>query len=188
MAERQTRGRASSIETLPDDIKNCLDKMLRKKGTTQSDILEQVNSLLDEAGVEKPISKSALNRYSTRMETIGAKMRESQDVADMWVSRLGDKPTGEVGQLLIQMVRSLAFETTMTAMEGDEVVDPDMIKDLALGISRLEKASEMSLKREKEIRKAFAEEAATETEKVLSNQGMTPETIKDIKRNILGIV
>ncbi|WP_336845428.1 phage protein Gp27 family protein, partial [Providencia rettgeri] len=45
----------------------------------------------------------------------------------------------------------------------------------------------MSTKREKEIRAAFAAEAATEAEKIVKQAGLTEEAAANIKRQILGI-
>lgn len=187
MKERRTRGKASSIETLPEDIKRLLDEMLRDKKVTQSQIVEQINARLDQAGVDKEITKSSLNRYSTRMETVGARIREAREVADVWTARLGDKPTGEVSTLLIEMLRGIAFETTMHMTESDEPVSPALVKDLALGIQRLEQAAMLTTKREKEIRQAFAEQAAAAVEKTVAAVGMSRDTIDTIKREILGI-
>src|SRR5690606_29718758 len=91
---------------------------------------------------------------ATRMEAIGKRMRETNAVADAWVQRLGDKPTGQVGNLLIQMTRSMAFDLALAAQDQvnedgeEEPVSLGMLKDLALTIQRLEKASMDSLNRE----------------------------------------
>lgn len=192
MAKRETRGRPSKIEQLPDQVKVFLDAALRDNQYSQSEILDEVNTQLDQLGEDK-ISRSGLNRYATRMEQIGKRMRETNAVADAWVSRLGDKPTGQVGNLLIQMTRSMAFDIALAAQEqtnedGEaEPVSLGMLKELALTIQRLEKASMDSLKREKEIRKAFAEEAAKTAEQVAKAAGLTSDAIKTIKNEILGI-
>lgn len=187
MAERRTRGKPSSIETLPEDIKRLVDELLRTKNITQKEIVERINVKLSEAGITDEISKSALNRYSTKFETIGARIRETREVAEVWTAKLGDKPTGEVSTLLIEMLRSLAFETTMHMAEGDEPVSPGLIKELALGIQRLENAAMMTTKREKEIRLVFAEQAASAIETKAKAAGFSRTTIEDIKKEILGI-
>ncbi|MDP2548073.1 DUF3486 family protein [Oceanobacter sp. 4_MG-2023] len=190
--ERLTRGRPSKIEQLPEQVKCFLDAALRDNGTSQAEILAEVNKQLDTLG-EDAISRSGLNRYATQMERIGKKMRETNAVADAWVSRLGNKPTGQVGNLLIQMTRSMAFDLALSAQEQEnedgeqEPPSLGMLKDLALTIQRLEKASMDSLKREKEIRKAFAEEAAKAAEKVATAAGLTREAVTIIKNDILGI-
>ena len=187
MAERRTRGKPSTIETLPGDVKQMLDELMRDKKITQKEIVRRVNEMLAEAGVDDEISKSALNRYSTRMETVGGRIRDAREIADVWTARLGDKPTGDVSNLLIEMLRSIAFETTMHMTEGDEPVSPGLIKELALGIQRLENAAMLTTKREKEIRQAFAEQVASTIEKKTSAAGMSRTTIDEIKREILGI-
>src|SRR5690606_38685643 len=107
--------------------------------------------------------------------------------------RLGDKPTGQVGNLLIQMTRSMAFDLALAAQDQvnedgeEEPVSRGMLKDLALTIQRLEKASMDSLNREKEIRKAFAEEAASKAESVAKQAGLTAQAVQTIENEILSI-
>lgn len=189
-----TRGRASKIEQLPDAVKTMLDGLLRDKRYGQQEILAEVNKQLGTLGVpeSEQLSKSGLNRYATKMEKIGRRMRETNAIADAWVSRLGDKPTGQVGNLLIQMTRSMAFDFALAAQEQEgedaEPVTLDMLKDLALTVQRLEKASIDSLAREKEIRKAFAEQAASTAVAVAKAAGLTADAVSTIKNEILGIV
>jgi len=186
MTERRTRGRQSKIMQLPDHIKAQLDAMLRE-GYPQTAILAHINVRLENEGVE-PVSYSSLNRYSTNMESIGREIREMREVADVWVAQLGSKPTGEMSKLLVEMLRGQVFKLmTETFNDPESVIDPGMVKDLALGIQRLENAALSSHKREKEIRKAFAEEAAKEVEAAAVSQGLTQEGVKAIKEQILGI-
>lgn len=192
---KPTRGRGSKIEQLPDEVKAFLNAMLRDRQYSQQEILDEVNRQIDELGLpdSEKLSRSGLNRYATRMEAIGKKMRETNAVADAWVQRLGDKPQGQVGNLLIQMTRSMAFDLALAAQDQtnedgeEEPISLGMLKDLSLTIQRLEKASMDSLKREKEIRKAFAEEAANIAEKAVKAAGLTAQAIATIKNEILGI-
>lgn len=192
---KPTRGRGSKIEQLPDEVKAFLDAMLRDRQYSQQEILDEVNKQIEQLGLpaDDKLSRSGLNRYATRMEAIGKRMRETNAVADAWVQRLGDKPTGQVGNLLIQMTRSMAFDLALAAQDQvnedgeEEPVSLGMLKDLALTIQRLEKASMDSLNREKEIRKAFAEEAANKAESVAKQAGLTAQAVQTIKNEILGI-
>lgn len=186
MNDRVTRGRQSKIEQLPDEIKSQLDAMLRQ-GYSQKSILDYINKQIATDGGD-PISYSSLNRYSTRMESIGKEIREAREMADVWVARLGTQPSGDVSKLLMEMLRTQAFKMMVKLSEDpDAMLDPDMLKDLALGIHRLESAAMQSHKREKDIRKQFAEEAANEAEQELMEQGMSEATVSTIKKRILGI-
>jgi hypothetical protein len=187
--DKRTRGKPSKIDQLPDDIKAELIELLRDPSVTQTHVLNQVNKLISAAGLppDEKLSRSGLNRYATRMTTVGGKIQEAREVSKMWVNQLGSKPTGEVSMVLIEMVRTLAFDSVLQMSESGEPVPPKFIKELAIGIEKLEKAASESTKREKEIRKAMAEEAAEKAASVASSQGMTAAGIDLIKKQILGI-
>lgn len=189
MTDKKTRGRPSKIDLLPEAIRDQLHALLRDKRHTQEDIRAAVNELIDDAGLpdDLKISRTGLNRYASRMETVGAKIREGREIADVWVSRLGSAPTSDVGKLLQEFVKSLAFETTMKLSEADTLVEPKALAQLALVAARIEQAAMMSTKREKEIRAEFAAKAAIETEKMVKQAGLTEEAAANIKQYILGI-
>lgn len=189
MSEKKTRGRPSKIDLLPEAIRDQLHTLLRDKRHTQEDIRAAVNELIDENGLpdDLKISRTGLNRYASRMEMVGAKIREGREIADLWISRLGDAPTSDVGKLLQEFVKSLAFETTMSLSETDKVVEPKALAQLALVAARIEQAAMMSTKREKEIRAAFAAEAAEKAEKIVKQAGLSDDAVADIKSKILGI-
>lgn len=187
--QRKTRGKPSKVHQLPENIKAKLDQLLRDGKLTQSAILEKVNALIEEAGLddEDKLSKSGINRYSTNMQTVGQRISEARAVSEQWVAKLGDKPSGDVSKILIEMVRTIAFDSVLDASNSDEPVHPKFIKDLAIGIEKLEKAATESTKREKEIRQAFAEEAAALVETAAAQAGLTSAGANAIKREILGI-
>lgn len=187
---RKKRGKPSKIDQLPAEIKSKLDELLRDGKLTQKAILEQVNELILDAGLsdDDTLSAAGVNRYSTQMASTGQRIAEARAVSEQWVSKLGAKPSGEVSQILIEMVRTLAFEQVLNAANEGEPVHPKYIKDLAIGIEKLEKAASESVKREKEIRKAFAEEAAAKAEQVAAQIGLTADGAMEIKKQILGIV
>ncbi|MDG4924364.1 DUF3486 family protein, partial [Glaesserella parasuis] len=63
-------------------------------------------------------------------------------------------------------------------------------KDLALlssALQRLEQAESLSFKREQAIRKEVALQAAETAEKVVVQAGLSADTVKMIKEQILGI-
>ncbi len=184
--EKRTRGRRSKIDLLPEDIKRELNTMLRDGRLQQIEILDIVNAKIEKHGGET-LSKSGLNRYTTRMAEVGAKIRQAREVAEVWTAKLGDAPTSEVGKLLQEVVRTMAFETGMALTESGEPVPPKAISQLALAMQRVEQAAMASHKREKEVRQAFAEEAAAAIEEEAKSQGLTAEGVKAIKQQILGI-
>lgn len=188
--DRVTRGRPSKVKQLPDEIRTQLHAMLRDGGITQQQILADINALIEELGLpdELLLTRSGLNRYATHIESVGKEMREIREVTDAWVARVGDKPTGEISKLLVEMMRTQYFRLMVKPLEDpDTVMDAETLGELALGIQRLERAAALTHEREKELRKEFAAQAAAATEKTLVQQGMSRKTIEDIKREILGI-
>ena len=179
--------RKSSIALLPKDIRDALHALLHDPAVGQVETAQRVNALLEAEGHETRVSKSAVNRYSMRMDKIGAKMRQSREIADMWIGKLGSQPQGQVGKLLNEFTRTMAFETALSLSESEDPLPPKMLKDLALAIKHLEEAATVNDKREAEIRKQATVDAADAVESVAKAQGLTREGVKAIKEQILGI-
>ncbi|ELC3908064.1 DUF3486 family protein [Escherichia coli] len=187
--QRPTRGRLSKVDLLPDSIREQLHQMLREKRHTQEEIREAINTLIDEHNLpeEMQLSRTGLNRYAIRMEKVGAKIRASREMAEVWAAKLGSAPTSDVGKLLMEFVKTLAFETSMSMAEDDKPVAPKALGQLALVAQRLEAAAMTSHKREKAIRDAFAQEMAEKTEELVRTGGLSGGAADTIKREILGI-
>ncbi|WP_411639208.1 DUF3486 family protein [Escherichia coli] len=186
--QRPTRGRLSKVDLLPDSIREQLHQMLREKRHTQEEIREAINALIDEHNLpeEMQLSRTGLNRYAIRMEKVGAKSA-SREMAEVWAAKLGSAPTSDVGKLLMEFVKTLAFETSMSMAGDDKPVAPKALGQLALVAQRLEAAAMTSHKREKAIRDAFAQEMAEKTEELVRTGGLSGGAADTIKRDILGI-
>lgn len=199
MADRKKR-QQSSIDLLPDAVRQLLQEMLLDRKLTQKTATDRINAalmMMQEQGTLPPeapaqVSKSAVNRYALDMDQAGAKLRQSREVAEMWIGKLGAAPQGQVGNLVNEILRTLSFDVSLMLSNGG--IDPDnapevvaMLKDLALTSQRLEQASTLNVKREGEIKKQAIEKAADVAEKTLAGQGMSRESIDTIKREILGI-
>ncbi|MCE9679604.1 DUF3486 family protein [Shewanella sp. AS1] len=182
-----TRGRRSKVDLLPDDIRKRLDSGLRDGSITQMELLEEVNALIKAAGLpeEQQLSRAGINRYATKMEAVGKSLREMREITQVWTAELGDKPTGEVTKLILEMARSQLFKALLN--QDGEAADVGMIKEAMLAVQRLESAAMASHKREKEIRKLFAEEAANAVEQEAKAAGLTEEAAEVLRNKILGI-
>ena len=176
MARRQQ----SSIDRLPDDVRAQLQNLLRDPRCTQLDATARINRILEADGHSERLSKSAVNRYAVRMEEVGAKIREAREVSKMWIGELGAEPAGEVGKLLNEMVRALAFDLTSSIYEGAEPIDPKTLKNLAISVHRLEQAAERNIKVEREIREKERERIAGELDK--ATEGKRTLNAADIQR------
>lgn len=184
-------GIPSSIKTLPPDILEKLHELLRDPRVTQLDATAKINEILAADGLE-PVSKSAVNRYDLKMREVGEKLRESREVAKMWIGKVGAAPQGQTGLLINEIARKICFDLSlkMDDLELNEESMPGvmkMVKDLALAVQRLEASSTINVKREADIRKKALADAAEQVEKIAKRGGMSASTVQQIRTEILGI-
>lgn len=182
-------GRKSSINRLPLPVKKAIDDAMKTGRFTLDELRAGIAA---EFGAAVVPSRSALGRYSQRFEEIGKRMRESREVAQVWADRLGSEPQGDIGKLVMDLLTTMCFDTTLSmSEEGDDgeakPVNAKELNALALAIHRLETARGHNLEREQALRKAAFEEAATAAAGALKKKGLTPELADQIKQSILGI-
>ncbi len=176
----------STIELLDVSIKSEVDLLIRD-GKTLDQIIDHLRNLGDE-----DTSRSAVGRYAKRSREQMKRYQEAQQVAKVWIGRLEEDPTGDVGRLLSEMLRVVAFEQIGTmSSDKDIVIDPKDIMFLSNAIKNLAGADKTSADRELKIRdqvaKETAKKAATEAVKVAKKGGASEETLEAIRAGILGI-
>ncbi|EJD3410214.1 DUF3486 family protein [Salmonella enterica] len=190
--DKPTRGRVKKADLLPDSIRKPLLEMLREKRFTQVQVREEINRLIEEAGLpdEMKLSRGAVWRLASENEEVARDLRDLREQTKAMVAELGDKPTGDTTALILEMTRSLLFRKLRAArrdLEDDSEIDIELLKNTMLAIQRLESAAERSMKREKEIESAFAEKMAnTITEELRGSDGMSEELEASIRRILLG--
>ncbi|EAB8209704.1 DUF3486 family protein [Salmonella enterica] len=190
--DKPTRGRVKKADLLPDSIRKPLLEMLREKRFTQVQVREEINRLIEEAGLpdEMKLSRGAVWRLASENEEVARDLRDLREQTKAMVAELGDKPTGDTTTLILEMTRSMLFRKLRAArrdLEDDGEIDIGLLKNIMLAVQRLESAAERSMKREKEIRAAYAEEAANAvTEELRGTDGMSEELEASIRRILLG--
>ncbi|EEC2254013.1 DUF3486 family protein [Salmonella enterica] len=190
--DKPTRGRVKKADLLPDSIRKPLLEMLREKRFTQVQVREEINRLIEEAGLpdEMKLSRGAVWRLASENEEVARDLRDLREQTKAMVAELGDKPTGDTTTLILEMTRSLLFRKLRAArrnLEDDGEIDIDLLKNIMLAVQRLESAAERSMKREKEIRAAFAEEMASAvTDELRGTDGMSEELEARIRGVLMG--
>lgn len=184
----------STIDILPPEIKAQLQTWLQDPRCTQLEATERANSLLELAGEPQRVTKSAVNRYAVRMEEVGAKIRQSREIADMYISKVGAAPQGQTGLLINEMLRTMAFDLTLKIQDAD-IADPetlaatiDQVKSLALAAQRLEQAATINVKREADIRKQALDDVAKAVDRVAGGgKTMTADDFRQIIKDSYGV-
>jgi len=179
-------GRKSTLSQMPPEVTERLNALLNDGSYTQKQVVSWLNEYLIAIRQQPVITERIVNRYAAKMEKIGSRLKQSREVASMWIGKLGNEPQGQVGQLLNEVVRNLAFDTAMSLSDTEEPVDPKLIKELAIAIEKLEKAASDNEKRAAQIRQQARAEAAEELTSELKNDGISVEVEQSIKRILLG--
>lgn len=186
--------RPSKIDQLPEDAIKALNGWLSQRGMTRTEAHERLVAYLD--GIEfedEPPSRHAVNRYAIKMDEIGARLQDSHQIAEIWMDKFGALPDGELGQLVVQMVRTLSFEAGKTLFEQGDLDAEElpgvlkMLRDLSMTVVRTERAMSLNAKRIAEIKRETAAQAADVAEKTLTEAGFSAETVAATKNQILGI-
>jgi len=180
-------GQPSSIKTLPQDIVDKLNELLRDPRCTQLEATARINDILAAEGLE-PVSKSAVNRYDLEMRQVGERLQQSREIAKVWIGKLGAAPQGQTGLLVNEILRTLAFDLSLKLQDAElsEESIPGVIsqlKSLSLAVQRLEASSTINVKREDEIRRQERERLKEETikavEKTAGKSGASAQQLKD---------
>jgi len=167
----------SSIAQLDDRIRQAVDQAIRDGRATIDDIV----NLIAELGGE--VSRSAVGRYRKRAEDQMQKYREAQEVAKVWIGKLQADPEGDIGRLLSEMLRTVAFQSI-----GDmEAANPMDLMLLAKALKDLAGADKLTAERILKVRQEAAKEAAEKVAAVAKTKGLSKETVDELKREILGV-
>lgn len=177
----------SAIGKLPHEIRDQVHRLIRD-GVTIDAIVERLEAL----GAE--VSRSSVGRYKQKYEGLLERYREAQEVAAVWVRKLGEDPQGDVGQLCAEMLKTVAFQTLANMADTEaEKADPKAIMMLAKSIKDLEGAAKISAERELKVRKAVAAEllgkldAAEKDAEVAGEPGLSAARIAQLRRDFLGV-
>jgi hypothetical protein len=195
-------GRKSKIDLLPEAARAALVPWLSDPAWTRQDVTDALNDLLDEIGhpADDRPAVDSVNRYAQRYQAQLTRMRERTQVAEAWVAQFGRVPEGRLGQMVIQLVHGLSWELGLRLSEDAPSVEAEdmpaavrMLRDLSVTLERTERASQISVQREQEIRAEAARETAAKIDALAQQDAkrggtLDPATLKRIREEIYGIV
>ena len=178
--------RKSTVAQLPKELVEACNGLIRD-GHTIDDILAALRAL----GAD--VSRSAVGRYVKSARESMEKYRQAQEVAKVWVDKLEAEPSGDVGRLLPEMLRVVAFQTLTTMGESEQTVGAmdvmllaKALKDIA-GTQKTSIDTELLMRKVRAETQAKADAAAAEVEAITRNAGMSEELVSSIRARILGV-
>lgn len=184
--DQPTRGKMGRIDQLPPDIRELVNRRLRE-GASQADIIKETAPLLAARGLP-PLSRSGVNRYTSKVERAGQRIREAREAAAAWAAT-AEEGAGDVGRHTIEVLRTLALDMAHQAQErqdDDQLLSPTEMKDLALALQRLESAGEHSVKRERQMRRVWQEKAEAKLKQTAKQAGLTDDAIQLVRQIMAG--
>lgn len=159
--------RRSSIKGLPTPVKAAIDAAIKADRLSLDDILGLIHA---QYGEHAAPSRSALGRYRKSVEEQMAAVRETREVADVWATRLGEAPESDIGKVVLEILRTLAYRSGADLLEGGEVAVGDIAK-LSRAMQYIEDAGRMSVAREQAVREAALAEAEANIDKLAGGKG-----------------
>jgi response regulator RpfG family c-di-GMP phosphodiesterase len=175
--------RPSSIARLPKELSDLCHRLIRE-GKTIHEITDKLNEL------DAEVSKSAVGRYVKSAREQMQRYREAQEVAGQWVAQLGENPGGDVGALLAEMLKTVAFQAlgsmgeAQAGEDGKGAPKPMDIMLLAKAIRDLEATSKANIERREKIERAAIERAAKKAGEVGERVGLSQATIDEIQKEL----
>lgn len=179
-AFKRKPSRPSNITKLDPAIKQAVDTAVREGRAT----IDEIVLLVDQLGGEA--SRSSVGRYVKNARERMEDYRQATQVAAVWVDKLGKEPEGDVGRMLLEMLRVVAFKTI-----GDlETASPEDLMFLGKALKDFAGADKLVVDRTINLRKLMAFEAArvaNSVAKTVKKAGLSDDTVNLIRSEILGI-
>jgi hypothetical protein len=182
-------GRKSRISGLEPRIKAEVDRLIRDGSATIDGIVDHLRAL----GVELP--RSTVGDYRKKMAGQLARYREAQEVAGAWVEELGSQRDSQTGQLLAELLKTVAFRTLGDLGEATESVGAMEIMLLAKALRDVAGAEKTNIEIRNKVRAEYeaaaaarAAQAAEEVAAIGRGAGLTEEAEQRIRGIIMGMV
>jgi hypothetical protein len=172
--------RPSSITQLDPKVKEAVDTAVREGRASIDEIVELIKALGGDA------SRSAVGRYVKSANERMEEYREAQQMAAVWMDKIGKDPQGDVGRLNLEMLRMLAFK----GIRDTESASPKDLMFLGAAVKSFAQTDKLVIDTEFAVRKlvqARAAEVAASVVKTVKKAGLSTETINVIRAEILGI-
>ncbi len=180
--------RKSSVEKLPTALKNKVNELYKSGEFTLDEILAKLNELITIDGKNASLpSRSALHRYTKKLDKIGEKLLKRREIAKALVDKIGSEPDSAVARLNIEMMHSVLSDIQIQAESGEVVLDAEEAYYLSRSLEALAKAEKISVDTIIQVKKEALKEASKVAEIAAKEAGLTAKAANEIRAKILGI-
>ncbi len=170
-------GRHSTISKLPKEIRQEILRLI-SDGATIDEIVAHLEAM------DTEVSRSAIGRYKQKETDRLKRYREAREVAGMWIQKMGEDPESELGMMLGELLKMVAFEQLKTMASDNAGAKPMDIMLLAKAIRDLETSTRAHLERQAKIRKQVLAEASKAAGQAARKAGISAEAIEQIQSEL----
>lgn len=186
---RRKRMQASSIDKLDPEIREMIGKLRIDNGWTIDEILAKLRELGN--GAEK-VSRSALGRHVRDLADVAQQMRDTQIYAEALAKEVGSEDEGRMLSVNAQLLQANMFRLMVAEADGEAVqFGPKDAKALSETLRNLAQTRRTEIDVIEKAEKRAAEKAriaaAAAAEEVGKRAGVSPETLAEINRRIMGV-
>jgi hypothetical protein len=181
----------SKIAQLPEEVRRWLHRAFveRAFGDIVA-ITEELNAKLREGNIAVYVGKSAVGAESQKVQRAQEAIRATTEAAKLIADASADQSDAR-SEAAMAMVQSQVFELLLQMREASDEVDPGarlkLMATVAKSVSTLSRARVNQAKWRDEV-EAKAKAAADKVATLAKKGGASPETIRQIRESILGIV
>ncbi|MCC7167466.1 MAG: DUF3486 family protein [Rhodospirillales bacterium] len=180
-------GRQSTIDRLPDELRDLIGR-LREKGRTIDEILAKLGEM------DADVSRSALGRHVKKLDKLGERLRKNRALAEALVARFGEGTENRQLRLNIELMHSILTDLFYAAEEDEAAegvsFDPKDAHFLAKALDHLSKAQVKDAEFVNKLRDQASKEAKAEAgravDKVAHERGLSAAAVDALKRAIIG--
>lgn len=178
--------RPSSIDTLPDEIRDEVNRRLQSGRETQLEIVEDLTA----RGFS--VSRSAMSRHAIDHREVTESVNAGRELARAVGRELTEESTTDLGRLMLEDFEAHLYGMYLrlrTARTDEELLPLyDLMTRQIERMSRARKdriTSSLSVARYKE---EHLREVADEAAQVVAQKGLSHELVEDVRSTILGLL
>ena len=182
-------GRKSRIDQLPPRARRIVERRAADPGITSDAVRQELAEHLPPDQV--PASRT-IRRWFAKKSAVLAKIKESREVARVLVQEIGERPEGDQGRALVEILQSLVHQVTHQ-LAGSEDRDAKLseLHTLAKTIKLANESGAVALRTAERIEAAarakLLREQQDQLKQIVREGGISAETERVIKARLLGV-
>ncbi len=179
-------GRRSKLDDMPEEIRAEFFRLVRARHTI-AEIREHL------AKLEEPVSNGAAGRMVKNAREFLMRREEADKHAETWARELGERPRGDMGVMLTEMLQLITYNTIGLIETGKEKdgekksAKPMEIMMLAKAMQSLESTAKASTERREKIERLVLERQVKVAQSAAKSAGVSDEAFEVIRAKFLGI-